>query len=94
MIETLEQLTQYFDEHEVEGTGYFTEPSYVTAIVGMTQDERLVYDYDKMVEFLMRQDGVSNEEAIEFIDYNTIRSIPYMGEKAPVVLYRDMLEMI
>ena len=94
MVETVEQLQKYFDEHEIEGSVYFTEPSYVSAIVGMTQDERLVYDYDKMVEFLMRQDNLSNEEAIEFIDFNTIRSIPYMGEKAPVVLYRDILEMI
>ena len=30
---------------------------------------------------------MSDEEAIEFIDYNTLRSIPYYGEKAPVVFY-------
>lgn len=93
-MESLEQLQKFFEEHGIEGTAYFTEPSYVTAIIGMTHDERLVYDYDKMVEFLMRQDGISNEEAIEFIDYNTIRTIPYMGDKAPVVMYRDILEMI
>ena len=26
---------------------------------------------------------------MEFIDYNTIRAIPYAGEMAPIVLYDD-----
>lgn len=30
---------------------------------------------------------MTDEEAIEWIDYNTIRAIPYMGEKAPIVMY-------
>ena len=53
----------------------------------MSQDGRLVYDYDKMVEHLMEKEKWSEEDAMDFIDYNAIPTIPYMGEKHPVVVY-------
>ena len=28
------------------------------------------------------------DEAVDFIDYNTIRSLPYAGEGAPIVMYK------
>lgn len=34
-----------------------------------------------------KKDGIDEEEAIEWIEYNTIRAIPYAGEKAPIVMY-------
>ena len=45
------------------------------------------YDYDKMVEWLMKKENFSQEDAIEWIDYNTIRALSYMGEKAPIVFF-------
>ena len=41
-----------------------------------------------MIEHLMETDGMEYEEAMEFIDYNTVRACPYMGEQAPIILYR------
>lgn len=38
---------------------------------------------------------MTEEEAVEFIDYNTFRAMPYMGEKAPIVVflnYNPLLE--
>ena len=34
----------------------------------------------------MDADGMSYEEASEFIDYNTVRACPYMGDRAPIIL--------
>ena len=34
----------------------------------------------------MDADGMSYEEASEFIDYNTVRACPYMGSQAPIIL--------
>ena len=34
----------------------------------------------------MLHDDWSYEDAIEWIDYNTIRTIPYMGEFQPIIL--------
>ena len=47
-----------------------------------------------MVECLVKEDGMTEEEAIEFIEYNTIRAIPYFGPNAPIVLMNeDQIEM-
>lgn len=40
-----------------------------------------------MIEHLVETDGMDEDEAIEFIDYNTVRSIPYAGEGAPIIMY-------
>lgn len=70
-----------------EGVIYFTNYSYDDALIGVTDDDRAVYDYDKMVEWLVKEEGFSDIEAIEFIDYNTIRALPYAGDKAPIIMY-------
>lgn len=71
-----------------EGMSYFTDPDYDDAIIGVDQDGRIVYDYDKMVDSLVNEDGMSRDDAVEFIEYNTVRTIPYMGSMAPVLLHR------
>lgn len=53
----------------------FDSPSYSTALIGVSHDGRAIYDYDKMVAFLVHEDGMSEEDAIDFIDYNTIGSL-------------------
>ena len=66
----------------------FDNFSYDDAFIGVTHDDRAVYDYDKMVKWLMDTQGFSETDAIEWIDYNTIRALPYFGDKAPIILYR------
>lgn len=61
--------------------------SYDTALIGVTEDGRAVYDYDKMVAWLMETEGFTETDAIEWIDYNTIRALPYMGDQAPIIMY-------
>lgn len=50
-----------------------------------------IKDYGTMVKCLVDRDGMSETEAIEFIDYNTIRALPYAGEKAPIIMYKIMM---
>ena len=66
----------------------FENPDYDSAIIGVTIDGQVVYDFDKMVVSLMETDNMDETSAIEFIEYNTIRSLPYAGEGAPVIMYR------
>jgi hypothetical protein len=40
-----------------------------------------------MVSCLVEEDNMEELEAMEFIDYNTLRALPYAGEMAPVVVY-------
>ena len=53
------------------------------------EDGRYYYsvnDFDKMVESLMREDGMDEIEAIEWIEYNTMRANPYF-ENSPIIMY-------
>lgn len=76
---------------KIESAGYesvliFENPSYENAFIGVSHDERAVYDYDKMLACLMDEDGMTMEEAAEFIDFNTVRSLPYYSG-SPIIVY-------
>ena len=75
----------------IRGLHSFDPYYYDEAIIGVSHEGRVIYSYDKLIETLVAHDGMSPEEAMEWIDYNTIRGIPYMGEKAPIVMY-DIVE--
>ena len=70
-----------------EDVVYLTNYSYDDALIGISEDNRAVYDYDKMVEWLMKKEDFTAEEAMEWIGYNTIRALPYAGDKAPIIMY-------
>ena len=38
-------------------------------------------------EELMEDENCSYEEAADWIDYNTIRSLPYAGENGPIIMF-------
>lgn len=57
----------------------FENPDYSTALIGVDTNNRAVYSYEKMVEDLVKCEGYSEQDAIDWIEYNTIRSLPYMG---------------
>ena len=65
----------------------FENPDYDSAIVGVSDNGEVIYDFDKMVQHLVEHDNMTAEEAADFICYNTIRSLPYVGEGAPVIMY-------
>lgn len=80
-------------EEKILDAGYedviiFKDEGYDDAFVGISHDGRAIYDFDLMVEWLCKYDDMSITEAIEWIEYNTVRSLPYIGEKSPIILYR------
>ena len=79
-------------EYGYEDVKYLVNYSYDDALIGVSEDGRAIYDFDKMVEWLMKEEGWSDTEAIEWIEYNTIRALPYMGEGAPIIMYPLPLE--
>jgi hypothetical protein len=66
----------------------FENPDYDSAIIGISDDNRVIYDYDKMVVDLMVTDGMNMVDAAEFIDYNTIGAYSETPELDPIVMYR------
>lgn len=67
----------------------FDNPSFDDAIIGVSDNGQICYQYEKMVECLSKEDGMDEESAAEFIDYNTIRALPYVKpqDKRPVIIY-------
>lgn len=55
------------------------------SIIGVSLDGRIIYDYNKMIDELMYDDNISEEESIEFIEYNTFRALFYMAN-APIIV--------
>lgn len=59
---------------------------YQDAIVGLTYDgNHIIYSVEKFIECLMKED-MTEEDATEWISYNTARAIHYMGEYAPILM--------
>ena len=64
-----------------------TPEQYQEAIVGLTCDgNHVVYDYDTFAECLVKE-GMTEEEEYDWIGYNNLRSLPYAGEYAPVMIH-------
>lgn len=83
---TYEEVCKYSKDQEIE-IKVFSNPSYENSIIGISYDNRVIYDYDLMIEDLMEEEDLSFEDALEFLEYNTLRALPYMGEDAPIILY-------
>ena len=58
------------------------------ALIGFSQriNEPLlaVYSYSKMMDLLMERDGMTDEEAMEYIDYNCVGA--WVGEQTPIIV--------
>lgn len=67
----------------------FDNHAYDNSIIGTTFDGRAIYSFELMVEELMEDEGWSETEAIEWLEVNTLRALPYAGEKAPMIVYTD-----
>lgn len=82
-------LDKYCEDHEVE-IKILDNPSFDYSILGITEDNRLVYMYENMVQELIddeyKDDQTPEESAIDFLDYNTLRALDYMGYNAPIVV--------
>jgi hypothetical protein len=65
------------------------------AFIGISQriNEPLlaVYSYDKMVDLLMTRDGMEDEDAMEFIEYNCIGA--WVGERTPIIVRSPFWEL-
>lgn len=94
LFKDVKELKDLLNELGYEDTVVFENPSYLKAIIGISDDGALCYSYDKMVQCLIEEDKIEEEDAMEFIDYNTIRALPYassMGVR-PIVVYNDFFK--
>ena len=62
----------------------FSNPDYTDALIGLTDTNQAVYDYDLMIEWLIKHENMDLEDAADFISYN---SSFYGGEHYPIIYY-------
>jgi len=55
------------------------------AIIGVDHNIRVVYDIDAIIKILIDRDGMTDEEALEFAEFNIFGA--YVGEKTPIYVY-------
>ena len=79
-------------EYGYENVKYLVNESYDDALIGVSENGRAIYDFDKMIDWLVDKYNWTDEEAIEWIECNTLRALPYMGEDAPIIMYNLPLE--
>ena len=59
---------------------------------GNERVHRIVYDALNIVDVLIERDGMSQEEAIEYFEFNIDGA--YVGKATPVFMFRSDLKMI
>lgn len=90
-LKTENDVRELIIDYEYDDVTIFSNPDYASAFIGISEDNRAVYDYDKMVKYLIDKDGMTDIEAIEFIEFNTIRALPYY-ENAPIIIHNLIAE--
>jgi len=89
---SIDEIIEYVGE-ENSSAAMFSGPDFYEAIVGYTFNAYdlpvLVYDYNKMVESLTLEYSDSEDpitDAIEWINYNTLRTMPYISDEGRMVI--------
>ncbi len=60
---------------------------YDDAVIGITLDNRLIYSLDKIGQMLMSVDGMTQEDAWDYISYNIVGSINPNDDRYPILAY-------
>lgn len=81
---TIEEVNEYAVENEID-LMLFSEPAFNKSIIGISYDNRVIYDYESM-EIELMDGGMTAEEANDFLHYNTLRALSYY-EGSPIVMY-------
>lgn len=99
-IARVEEVMQYNDNNDslkkwLIEQGYkdailFEGPSYRNAVIGVSEDGRVIYSARIIFEDMMIDEGMDYEEALECFN-DILNSLPYMGKMAPIIQHEILL---
>ena len=76
-------LEQAEQERAYKPVGFNGDPNgYDDAIIGISNDYRLIYSIERMVSLCSEQGDLSLDHALEWLDYNTFSTS--IGDKTPI----------
>ena len=67
---------------------FLSEDFFDDAIVGVSYNSQVVYDMDLMVDFFATNNDCTEEDALEYLEFNTWCA--YVGELTPVFVRGNM----
>ena len=81
-----DKLRQYLADYYYDSL-ILDNPSFDNSIIGVSTDGKLLYDFKKMIDELVDEEDMTEEEAVDFIEYNTIRAIGYFdSDFKPIII--------
>lgn len=63
-----------------------------STISAFSREQVALYDYDLCIKVLVEDQQMTEEEAIEYFDYNVIGS--WVGEDTPIFIHRHKIENV
>ena len=85
--EILEDNGYSIEDLKEEQIILFRNPDFSTAIIGVSENNRIIYNYNKMVEYLIENEDMSYEDATDYVSCDTIKALNYMSGNKPIVMY-------
>jgi len=74
----LQEILEFYEYEELMIADGFDD-----AVIGIcNHSQRLIYSYRDCVDILISNEDMSEIDAMEYLEYNTINS--YVGEKTPI----------
>ena len=74
----LEKILEFY-----EGEDLLIADGFDDAVIGICHhSQSVIYSYQKCIDILMFEENMSDIDAMEYLDYNTINS--YVGDKTPI----------
>ena len=89
----MNDLETWILENNYEGSSILLADGFEDAFIGVITicDEPIaLYDEEKCISILIERDGMSEEEAIEYFDFNVTGA--YVGENTPAFLVSKYLK--
>lgn len=80
MSQILDEIVEAYGGEEILKADGFDD-----AVIGICSvSYRLIYSVNKCIEILINNDGMEEEEAVEYMSFNVIGA--YVGEKTPIYM--------
>jgi transcriptional regulator with XRE-family HTH domain len=80
-----DSLKEWLVDQGYENSIVLECPSYRNAVVGVSEEGRVIYSARIILQDMMIDEGMEYEDAVDWIEENTLRTIPYMGSVHPIV---------
>lgn len=87
--ELKEYIKEQIEDEEIASEVVILEgDEFADGFLGLTADTyQAVYSYERLVTSLSTQNKWTLDQSVEWLDCNTLRAIPYMPLRKPIIIH-------